>query len=445
MAGCLDTVVSGHSGTYLTDSPSYSYFISRFIRHTKFTTNTLEMSLNGNLDRGHTLIAPISTTAGDMVSNMTIKLFLNKTINTNVYDSFVKSTIEYVDLFIGGQLIDRLTTDYISMYLKLNSSELGDLDILYRDSYNVNSHFSTNIPLYLNLPFYFYKRPNLAIPICAMSKQSLEVHIKMRDPIEFQSTYMPKNYSEDLKISKMSILVDYHHLMDVEREFFMTRPIDYIITQKQYAKKIIKSSNIDKEHSFMCNFKHPVYEFMFFLKHDAWEKLTNKGTIHEELDYAKFKINNQVLFSGDNNDLSHDQYLKRYKSSANIVEEELIWHEDYYNETFIDSNDILSLEAVRDLPGGPNSTNSLEWFKTFKVKNGLFYVYSVGMNLTDFEHSGHINMSRIIHQNFEFKFKKPDENSIYSVWNELYDTTFSLYALNYNILTFKDGLCGLKY
>ena len=71
--------------------------------------------------------------------------------------------------------------------------------------------------------------------------------------------------------------------------------------------------------------------------------------------------------------------------------------------------------------------------------------YTTHINLTDFEHSGHINMSRIIHQKFEFKFKTPDENSIYSVWNELYDTTFSLYALNYNILTFKDGLCGLKY
>lgn len=448
MAGRSDIVITGLQDVFLTGCPQMSYFLNRFKRHTKFTTQTLEMPFNGEPDRGKTIIAPISTTAGDMISNMTLKIFIDRDITANVYDSFVKSTIDYIDLFIGKQHIDRLTTDYISMYLKLRSSETDDLNILYRDSYNVNSHFSTKIPLYLDLPFYFYRNPHLAIPICAMTKHSLEVQVKMKDPITFQSDYMPTDYSEELKIARISLNVDYHHLMEMERNFFKTRPLEYIITQTQRVRKVIDSSDIDKEHTFMCEFKHPVREFIFFLRHDAWENLTNRGNIYEELDYANMKINNEVLFAGDHNDLSSDQFLKRYKAPSDIVEESLIWHRrsTFYNQTFIPLNDILSFDAVRSLPGpGGQDESTLGWFKTFKVKNGLFYVYSLGMDSSNGEPSGHINMSRIIHQQFTFKFKTPDSNSIYSVWNNLYNSTLNLYAVNYNILSFESGLCGLKY
>ena len=448
MAGRFDIVVTGIQDIYLTGNPQMSYFLNRFKRHTKFTTQVFEMPFNGVPERGNVLIAPISTTSGDMISNMTLKIFVDRNKTSNVYDSFIKSTIDYVDLFIGKQHIDRLTSDYIMMYRKLRSNEKNDLNILYRDSYNIYSHFSSSIPLYLDLPFYFYKNPHLAIPVCAMYKHSLEVHVKMKDPIVFQDEYMPTNYSEDLKIAKISLNVDYHHLMDIERDFFKTRPLEYIITQTQKVVKDIDSNDIDKEHTFMCGLKNPVREFMFFLQHNAWENLTNRGNINEELDYANFKINNETLFTGEHLELSSEQFLKRYKSPSDIVEEELIWHRDprFYNQTFIPLNDILSLDAVRNLPGqGGGSKTTLGWFKTFKVKNGLFYVYSLGMDATNGEPSGQLNMSRIIHQQFTFKFKTPDPNSIYSVWNNLYRSTLSLYAVNYNIIVFNDGLCGLKY
>jgi hypothetical protein len=130
----------------------------------------------------------------------------------------------------------------------------------------------------------------------------------------------------------------------------------------------------------------------------------------------------------------------------------LIWHRssNRYNETFIPINDMLSFEAVRRLPGTPSnpafsSTTTLGWFKTFKVKNGLFYVYPLCIDPNTHEPTGHLNMSRIVHQTFTFKFKAPDPNSIYTVWNDLYKSKLYLYAVNYNILVFNDGLCGLKY
>lgn len=452
MAGRFDTVVTGLQDMYLTGNPQMSYFLTRFSRYTKFTTQTLEMPFNGGPVRGQELSCPVSTSSGDMISNMTLKIFVNNDITSNVHDSFIKANIEYIDLYIGSQHIDRLTMDYISMYLKLRSVETDDLNILSRDSYNVNSHFSRNIPLYLDLPFYFYKHPHLALPVCAMYKQSLEVRIKMKEPTVFKTAYMPVDYSQNLKIDRISLNVDYHHLMEEEKTFFKSRPMEYIITQTQLSSKIIESTDIDKEHSFMCNFKNPVREFMFFLKHDAWEKLTNRSNINEELVSANMKINNIVLFSGNHNDLSSHQFLNKYKSPSDIVEEKLIWHRssNRYNETFIPINDMLSFEAVRRLPGTPpnrpwTSTTTLGWFKTFKVKNGLFYVYPLCIDPNTHEPTGHLNMSRIVHQTFTFKFKAPDPNSIYTVWNDLYKSKLYLYAVNYNILVFNDGLCGLKY
>ena len=448
MAGRFDIIVTGLQDVLLTGNPQMSYFVNRFKRYTKFTTNTLEIPFNGEPDRGKTNISSISTTAGDMISNITLKIYVDNELASNVHDSFIRANIEYIDLYIGGQHIERLTTDYISMYLKLRSVETDDLNILYRDSYNVNSHFSPTTPLYLNLPFYFYKHPHLAIPVCAMYKHGLEVRVKMKESIEFQTAYMPVDYSENLKIKRISLNVDYHHLMEEEKAFFKSRPLEYIITQNQLARKSIKSTDIDKEHSFMCNFKNPVREFMFFLQHDAWKNLTNRSNINEELDYANMKINNVELFNGNHNDLSSHQFLNKYKSPSDIVEENLIWHRysGYYNQTFIPLNDILSFEAVRNLPGpGGADKTTLGWFKTFKVKNGLFYVYPLCTNPDTHEPTGHLNMSRILHQNFTFKFKTPDPNSIYSVWNNLYGSTLNLYAVNYNVIVFNGGLCGLKY
>lgn len=451
MAGRSDIVISGIQDVFLTGNPQISYFLTRFSRYTKFTTQTLEMPFNGNPVRGQELSCQVSTSAGDMITNMTLKIFVDNEITSNVHDSFIRANIDYIDLYIGGQHIDRLTTDYISMYLKMRSIETDDLNILSRESYNVNSHFSPTIPLYLNLPFYFYKHPHLAIPVCAMYKHGLEVRVKMREPVEFQTAYMPVDYSENLKIKKISLNVDYHHLMEEEKAFFKSRPMEYIITQNQLARKIIKSTDIDKEHSFMCNFKNPVREFMFFLQHDAWTKLTNRSNIYEELDYANMKINNVELFNGNHNDLSSHQFLNKYRSPSDIVEENLIWHRssNYYNQTFIPLNDILSFDAVRNLNTGYASSSSVKpslgWFKTFKVKNGLFYVYPLCIDPNTHEPTGHLNMSRISHQKFTFKFKKPDPNSIYSVWNNLHGSTLSMYAVNYNVLVFNDGLCGLKY
>lgn len=448
MAGRSDIVITGLQDACLTGNPQMSYFLSRFSRYTKFTTQILEMPFNGDPVRGQKISCPVSTSAGDMISNMTLKIFVDEEITSNVHDSFVRANIEYVDLFLGGQHIDRLTTDYISIYHKLRSIETDDLDILYRDSYNVNSHFSLTIPLYLNLPFYFYNHSHLAIPVCAMYKQNLEVQVKMRDHVGFRTTHMPVDYSENLKIKKISLNVDYHHLMDEEKAFFKSRPIEYVITQTQLATKTIESDDIDKEHSFMCNFKNPLREFMFFLQHDSWVKLTNRSNIYEELDYANMKINNEVLFSGDHNDLSSYQFLNKYKSPSDIVEESLIWHRSpsHYNQTFIQLDELLSLEAVRNLPG-PDGTyqTTLGWFKTFKVKNGLFYVYPLCLDPNTHDPTGHINFSRIKHQKFTFKFKTPDPNSIYTVWNSLHKTKLHLYAVNYNVIVFSNGLCGLKY
>ena len=68
MAGRFDTVVTGLQDMYLTGNPQMSYFLTRFSRYTKFTTQTLEMPFNGGPVRGQELSCPVSTSSGDMIS-----------------------------------------------------------------------------------------------------------------------------------------------------------------------------------------------------------------------------------------------------------------------------------------------------------------------------------------------------------------------------------------
>jgi len=389
MAGRLNLAVTGIQDQWLTGEPEFSYFLINFKRHTKFSIEAVEVPFDGDSNFDAIIECNIPRNKGDLVRSMMLKFTLPKPTGTATpgYDiRYMKSIgsqiIEYADLCIGGQTIERLTGDYIYMYDQIHSNK-DDIDqTLYfltgHDNYiSVSYDWDYNV----FLPFYFFRHPSLAIPVCALTKQRVHVKIKFK---KLEDVAIQYNSSTDIidppsdvssSIKKVSLVTDYFFVTEDERNFLISRPIEYVITKLQMSQFRFKASETKK--SGMLNFKHPVKEMFFLAVSDDVHKIT-------PIKHVSMKFNNNEIIDADNLMLSYEQPLKYYTG----------------------------------------------------VTDNNFGVYSFSLNPETYYPTGQVNMSRIAHNLIEVEIDPPNSNYAHKVY---------VYAVNYNVLRINGGLGGLKF
>lgn len=326
------------------------------------------------------------------VSDATKYLTLNvKQIRWNV--STPTKMIKYADLVIGGQTIQRITGEFIYMYNQLHYTQ-NDVDFTLvattlHNSYPIinDATYSqyTNFQKYkVQLPFYFNRHPSLAIPICGLRSQLVEVKVKYRPVDELtveydvvNQTYSTTSIKCDVKLRNMSLFTDFVYLTEEEKSFILTRPIEYVITQTQVAE-IRMDPGVSKR-SVMINFKHPVKELFFIATNDTTQA-------HVPIKRVNLKFNNNTVIDADNLQLSADQPLKHHTNAIN--------------------------------------------------ENYEFGLYSFSLKPEVHYPTGQVNMSRVIHKLLEVELDGP---------NASHHHTLRVYASNYNVLRVNGGIAGLKF
>ena len=283
MAGRARIAVTGIQDQWLSGDPSYSYFVTVFKRHTRFSTETVEIPFTGDFKLGSTLRSIIPNNVGDLVRSMTLKLQLGTLPTHTSTEKYyynvptAKSLLKYVDLKIGGQTIERLTGEYITMYDQLHSNKDDVNQTLYflngqGNHLTVSGSYDT---FYVNLPFYFFRNPSLAIPVCALKKQMIEVELAFKDiddDVTFKYTLqengsVTRAVTKDGRILNASVLVDFFFVTEDERNYLLTRPMDYLITQLQVSTIPFKPNETKK--SALLKFVNPVKELFFVAKEDT--------------------------------------------------------------------------------------------------------------------------------------------------------------------------------
>src|SRR6056300_209170 len=185
MAGRLRLAATGVQDQWLTGEPQFSYFLMNFKRHSKFAFDFVESQFNGDIDFGNTLTCKIPNDKGDLVRNMTLKVTLtdpNPTVN--VWSTSIMShLIEHAELFIGGQPIEKITGEYIYMHQQLHNTN----DDTNQTLYFLNGHgnflsYTGTYTYFLDLPFYFYMKPSLAIRKSARLNSSHIHRARMTPP-----------------------------------------------------------------------------------------------------------------------------------------------------------------------------------------------------------------------------------------------------------------------
>ena len=296
MAGRVQIETSGPQDAFFTDDPEYTYFIKNFQKHTNFAPFFVDLDVEGEVEFGNTIRCTIPQNQGDLLKTVSMKVELSAIDQslTSGYDGFgyVESIghamIEYVEILIGGQVIQRIPSDFLAIYsdnyvtqtkqhnlakligkppLEFSGTPVSNNNILGYLGFATSSR-----KYFVDIPFYFYNNLELAVPLCAITGQEIEIIIKLRDVkdcIYGKHTSDQESYYTGLSptglIKSLKLTTEMISLDEEEKQMLLNKKIDYIITQIQESKEIIPA-NTTSMFKHKLKFKNPIKELFFVIQ-----------------------------------------------------------------------------------------------------------------------------------------------------------------------------------
>jgi len=124
MAGRVQLETSGPQDAFFTDDPEYTYFIKNFQKHTNFAPFFVDLDVEGEVEFGNTIRCTIPQNQGDLLKTVSMKVELssiqqnlvNNIEGIGYVESIGHAMIEYVEIMIGGQVIQRIPSDFLAIY-----------------------------------------------------------------------------------------------------------------------------------------------------------------------------------------------------------------------------------------------------------------------------------------------------------------------------------------
>lgn len=432
MAGRVQLLASGPQDRFFTINPDYTYFLQSFKKHTNFAREYVDIESENVVDFGGKARFRLAQNTGDLLTTLSVKMKL-PSISTIVYDdpryieSIGHALIEHADLIIGGKIVQRLPSDYLQIYTEHNvtqtkqralkeligkypertvSTRVSDKDIL-----GVIGLANTEDEFFVDLPFYFYDNPELAIPLCAIKKQEIEVEIKLRDHdhliIKGTTGELQPVTPGTIHIKEFVLCAEVNFLDACDRIKIENEQIDYVITQVQ--QNVFNIPQGDQEGQFKLDFVNPVKELYFVIQRQG-----DVGTAEGEF-ITPFDYDNTLADTGGKYILYENlDYLTLDLDGQPIITQE--------------TGSVIFLKAVQA---------AIHHSKTQLIRR--FYSYSFALEPEKWYPTGQINFSLVKEQILNLSLTPCTD----------YARQLRIYALSHNILRVGEGtartLFDVKY
>ena len=400
--GLLQLVAYGAQDVYLTGNPQITFFKVVYRRHTNFAIEAIQQTFNGNPGYGNRVTCQISRN-GDLIHRMYLAVDMSDE-SVAVCPYFGLRLVDYVELEIGGQKIDKQYSHWMYVWneLSLPVSKRkgykkmvgGDGGLLYKTS---------NDQLYIPLEFWFCRNVGLALPLIALQYHEVKVNIL------FQTAEKCKGSANALAkpLGASSLWVDYIFLDTDERRRFAQLSHEYLIEQLQFTGTESLSGTQAKP---KLSFNHPCKELYWFVEAQGTDLLNNNVNWF-----------NYTLSPGVFSDVLTKVGERSAVNSINpIVSAKLV----------LNGNDRFS-----ERPGSYfNLIQPYQHHENVPTNAGL-NVYSFALKPEEHQPSGTLNMSRIDTAvlNLNLSLRPNDTSSLH------------VYAVNYNVLRILSGMGGLAY
>ena len=248
MAGRVQLATTGTQDVFFTENPEYTHFIKQFRKHTNFAVYDVKHDVSGEIAYGSTVKCTIPAGSGDLLKGVRVHIDLPA---LNAYQGYNESIghaiIEYVNLSIGGQLVQRIPRDWLQIYsehyiTQTKQTALSKLIGKYPGDesgfavtqgpswlpYPINGHLgkaTTSTKYIVDIPFYFHNNPELALPICALTQQECEIEIKLSEGIDciygghtaFSDESDPTGTNYTVTVAQNAYGVNKYHINGVDR------------------------------------------------------------------------------------------------------------------------------------------------------------------------------------------------------------------------------------
>jgi|TARA_B110000259_G_scaffold181816_1_gene224498 hypothetical protein len=400
MAGQVQLAASGPQEKYFTLNPDYSYFVESFKKHSNFSTQYVDIEPENQVNFGSKVQFRVPQNNGDLLKTLSVKFTLPPLTNNMIYiESVGHALIEYVDLIIGGKVIQRITSDYLQIYSEhyITQTKQKALEQLIgkyplRTSDKLVSQVANNAGIIINgtlglgteenffvdLPFYFHEHPELAVPLCAINKQEVEVEFKLRNAqdivIKINGNY--EKLEQGISISDFQLCSELVYLDCVEKVKIQNTSRDYLITQIQ--ENVFDVGLGVKEGSFKLDIVNPVKELYFVIQRQGttgdgitqgnfvtpfdydnlYAVIDDKLILYENLDYLTLTLDGQDIITQDTGNVI---FLKAIQAAIHHSKTQLIRR--FYSYSF--------------------ALQPEEWYPTGQVNFSLIKEQILNLNLTD--------------------------------------------------------------
>jgi hypothetical protein len=380
------------------------------------------------LEFGQTLRCTIPQNAGDLLKAVRLRVTLgpleqsdNPAVERGYVESIGHAMINHVDILVGGELVQRIPSDFLQIYSEhyvtqtkqTNLSKLigkppMELSGTPVDSFDILPYLgkaTSDQDYIIDVPFYFHNNPELSVPLCAITKQEVEIVIQLNTidkcifftvkTSDIVAGWVKGLYFSEQKglIKSFQVQTELVALEEPERIKLQVTPTDFIITQIQSDTSIIQPGT---SHKHKLEFVNPVKELYFVIQ--------RRGT-----DVSHFDYDHDALISGT------------YTNYENLVNLQL-----RLDDTIVIDDKTGSVINLRAVQSGIHHSRT-QLFRRF-------YSYSFALEPERWYPTGQRNFSLIKEQHVQLSLND------YNKEREL-----RVYALSYNILRIEKGTARLIF
>jgi len=409
--GYLILATKSEQDKYLTGNPQFTFFKGVYKKHTNFATDYQYVNLIGDTNNslGKKLYLELPKN-GDLLHRAYLAVNVTGANLTNVVP-MAYSLIEYIDLFIGGQRVDRHYGSWLRVWHELHSS--SEKQLALSEMISIHNTTSGSNLLHIPLRFWFNNHIGSALPLLALQYNDVKLDIKFnnKSDVTTYSEYKDggaiiKVNDDTFNISNVQVLCEYIHLDTEERRLFMSNSHEYLITQVQTSLNNpvnlfhnTTTDNFEKMvHKTDLRFNHPVKELI-------WSFQDSNSIISKEADFVKDYQSKGVLeynyWNGFN--VGKDQLI-----GANLVLNGKDMSEELPGSFFRNVQHYQYHSGVR-LKSIFNKNSSIERptdkFTKYDKGSGI-YSYSFALTPEEYQPSGSLNFSNLESAQLKYKLHR---------------------------------------
>ena len=338
MSGALISLVAtGAQDVYV--KGDMSLFTAHFTRCRNFSQAPQKLDFTSGRVRNNEICSVKIHSHGDLINYMWLE-------GTNLVENLSGTVFE---LYIGGQLIDSQTYDYMAdiwqIYLAETQSKSATIN-------NAVSHSNTNFfPLH-----FFFCDHGLFLPLVALQYHEVEIRITWGSTIE--------------SASDVKVYGNYVYLDTEEREEMVRTPMELLVTQVQRLSYTPNETSLD-----ITSLNHPVKCIFFGFEATDDNYITNYFTFTG----ADIYVNGTMLVENMSPTYYHTVQGYHHTSHGNINFQVAPMYTRYYMYSF-------AMNASKYEPTGTCNFSRLDNAKitmkgVTKVSSASYKVYAVGYNI----------------------------------------------------------------